>query len=266
MRLARFHADGRARSGVIEDGSIIELTGGDPLGCASACERLDVEKGGVSRPLEEVRLLAPVVPSKIVAVGLNYRAHAAEFSKEIPTEPMLFLKPSTSVVGPGDEIVYPSHMSRRVDFEGELAVVIGRVARDVSVRDAPGFILGYTCFNDVTARDLQGRDVQYTRAKGFDTFAPVGPWIETGLDPLDLRIESYLNGERRQDASTRDMIFNVYELLSFVSRVMTLLPGDIIATGTPSGVGKMKPGDEVEVRIEGIGSLVNTVVQRRTCT
>jgi 2-keto-4-pentenoate hydratase/2-oxohepta-3-ene-1,7-dioic acid hydratase in catechol pathway len=153
-------------------------------------------------------------------------------------------------------------MSRRVDYEGELAVVIGRTAKDVSAIDAPEYILGYTCFNDVTARDLQGKDIQYTRAKGFDTFAPMGPWIETGLNPLDARIETYLNGEKRQDSSTADMIFNVFELLSFISHVMTLKPGDVIASGTPSGVGKMKPDNTVEVRIAGIGSLVNTVAGR----
>ena len=209
-----------------------------------------------------MRLLAPVEPSKVVAIGLNFKAHAAEFNKELPTEPMLFLKPSTSVIGPGEEIVYPSHMSYRVDYEAELGVVVGTRAHEVAVDRAADHILGYTCVNDVTARDLQGRDVQYTRAKSFDTFAPLGPWIETELDPLDVRIESFLNGEPRQSSSSSDMIFNVFELLSFVSHVMTLLPGDVIATGTPSGIGKMKPGNTVEVRVEGIGSLMNTVAAR----
>ncbi len=229
------------------------------------CDADDIKKlmkGASVFKLSSVNLLSPGAPSKIVAIGLNYRAHAAEFNKPLPEVPMIFMKPSTAVIGPGDSIIYPSHMSHRVDYEGELAVVIGRKAKDVPVDRAKDYILGYTCFNDVTARDLQGKDIQYTRAKGFDTFACVGPWIETGLDPLDTRIETYLNREKRQDTSTKDMIFNVYELLSFVSYVMTLLPGDIISTGTPSGVGKMKPGDTVEVRIEGIGSLINTVAAR----
>jgi 2-keto-4-pentenoate hydratase/2-oxohepta-3-ene-1,7-dioic acid hydratase in catechol pathway len=254
LKLCRFLSGGVVSYGAVE-GASVHAIARDPFGGApfNALER------GASAPLEGVTLLAPSTPSKIVAVGLNYRAHAAEFDKALPEEPMLFLKPSTSVVGPGEPIVYPSHMSRRVDFEGELAAVIGRTARDVPVEDAGAHILGYTCFNDVTARDLQGRDVQYTRAKGFDTFAPMGPWIETGLDPTDARLETRLNGVKRQDASTSDMIFNVFELLSFISRVMTLLPGDVIATGTPSGVGRMKPGDVVEVSIEGIGRLRNTV-------
>jgi 2-keto-4-pentenoate hydratase/2-oxohepta-3-ene-1,7-dioic acid hydratase in catechol pathway len=209
--------------------------------------------------LNDVRLLAPCAPSKIIAIGLNYKTHAAEFNKTLPEEPMVFMKPPTAVIGSEDTILYPAYMSRRVDYEGELAVVIGKIAHMVKREDAGGFILGYTCFNDVTARDLQKKDIQYARAKGFDTFAPMGPWIETDLDPLDARIETYLNGEKRQDTSTRDMIFDVYQLLSFVSSVMTLLPGDVIATGTPAGVGKIKPGDTVEVRVEGIGSLVNTV-------
>ncbi len=207
--------------------------------------------------------MVPCEPSKIIAIGLNYKAHAAEFNKPLPEEPMLFMKPSTAIIGPGDEIIYPHHMSRRVDYEGELGVVIGKKAYMVKKEEAKDYILGYTCFNDVTARDLQGKDIQYTRAKGFDTFAPMGPWIETDLNPLDVRIETYLNDEKKQDTSTKDMIFDVYHLLSFVSHVMTLLPGDVIATGTPSGVGKMKPGDKVEIRIEGIGSLVNTVSSRQ---
>lgn len=251
MRIARALAAGKTACGVVDGGAFHEIEG-SPFDAS-------FKRKGPPRPLSEVKLLAPCSPSKIVAIGLNYRAHAAEFNKALPEEPMLFLKPSTSVIGPGDAILYPSHMSRRVDYEGELACVIGRKAKDVPASGAREYILGYTCFNDVTARDLQGKDIQYTRAKGFDTFAPMGPWIETGLDPLDIRIETFLNGEKRQDASTSDMVFNVFELLSFVSRVMTLLPGDVIATGTPSGVGKMKPGDSVMVRVEGIGEIENTV-------
>lgn len=258
MKFCRFSSDDRTAYGVIEGGFVHEIEK-NPF-----CENPpDGARKAGKRRLEEVRLLSPVVPSKIVAIGLNYRAHAAEFKKPLPEEPMLFMKPSTSVIGPDDEIIYPTHMSHRVDYEGELAVVIGTTAKDVPVINAPEHILGYTCFNDVTARDLQGKDIQYTRAKGFDTFACVGPCIETEIDPLNARIETYLNGEKKQDTSTADMIFDVFELVSFVSHVMTLLPGDIIATGTPSGVGKMRPGDRVEVRIEGIGSLVNTVAEAR---
>ncbi len=254
MKLARFTAGGAPLHGLIEDGVVHEIDG------YPADRKSPVKRTGPSWPLESVRLLSPVLPSKIVAIGLNYKAHAAEFGKEMPEEPMIFLKPSTSVIGPGEEIIYPAHMSHRVDYECELGVVIARTARNVTADESADYILGYTCFNDVTARDLQGRDVQYTRAKGFDTFGPTGPWIETGLDPLDVKIETYLNGEKKQAASTREMIFDVYELVSFVSRVMTLRPGDLISAGTPPGVGKMKPGDEVEIRIEGIGSLVNRVV------
>jgi len=243
--------------GVIEGASVRELDR-SPFEASAPFEI----KKGEARELARVRLLSPVAPSKVVAIGLNYRAHAAEFDKELPEEPMLFMKPSTSVIGPEDFIIYPSHMSRRVDYEGELAIVIGREAKDVPVERAASFILGYTCFNDVTARDLQGKDKQYTRAKGFDTFACVGPCIQTELDPLDVRIQTFLDGEKKQDTSTSDMIFNAFELVSFVSHVMTLLPGDIIATGTPSGVGKMKPGNVVEVNIDGIGTLKNTVASR----
>ncbi|HXI10812.1 MAG TPA: fumarylacetoacetate hydrolase family protein [Thermodesulfobacteriota bacterium] len=258
MKFCRFSVDGRVSYGIIEGETVREIDGCPFPGPYTG----DIKKGK-ARKIGDVKLLAPVVPSKIVAIGLNYRAHAAEFKKALPEEPMLFMKPSTSVIGPGDEIIYPTHMSHRVDYEGELAVVIGSTAKDVPAADARKHIFGYTCFNDVTARDLQGKDVQYTRAKGFDTFACVGPCIETGLDPLNARIETYLNGEKKQDTSTADMIFDVFELVSFVSHVMTMLPGDVIATGTPSGVGKMRPGDSVEVRIEGIGSLVNKVAEAK---
>ncbi|MBI5286746.1 MAG: fumarylacetoacetate hydrolase family protein [Deltaproteobacteria bacterium] len=250
MRLARFLKDGLIKFGIVEGQDVVEIDGS----IFEGFKRLNT-----THRLQDVRLLAPCEPSKIVAIGLNYRAHAAEFNKPLPEEPMLFLKPSTAVIGAGDTIVYPSHMSRRVDYEGELGVVIGKKAYMVPKELVKEYILGYTCFNDVTARDLQGKDILYTRAKGFDTFAPMGSYIETGLNPLDVRIETFLNGERRQDTSTSDMIFDVCHLLSFISHVMTLLPGDVIATGTPSGVGSMKPGDTVEVRVEGIGSLVNTV-------
>ena len=252
MRLARFSKDGGAHYGVIDGAFIYPVDreaffGGMPLG-----------DEGV--PLSEVRLLAPCEPTKIVALGLNYRAHAEEFNLTIPEEPLIFLKPPSSVIGPGGEIVYPSHMSRRVDYEGELAVVIGKTASRVAPEEAEEYILGYTCFNDVTARDLQKKDGQWSRAKGFDTFSAMGPWIETDMDPGDAAIETILNGETRQRGTTADMIFSVPEIVSFVSKVMTLLPGDVIATGTPPGVGKMKPGDRVDVRVGGIGTLSNTVV------
>ncbi len=255
MKLTRFTINDRVLNGMI-DGDKVRLINGSffdlPIGEWAA---VDTETFSI----DEVRLLAPVEPSKVVAIGLNYKAHAAEFDKELPEEPMIFLKPSTSVIGPEDEIIYPGHMSRRVDFEAELGIVIGAECRMIRDEQAPLYILGYTCVNDVTARDLQGRDVQYTRAKSFDTFCPVGPWVETELDPSDVRIESLVNGEPRQDARTSDMIFTVNEIVSFVSKVMTLLPGDIIATGTPSGVGKIYPGDRVDVRIENLGTLTNTV-------
>jgi 2-keto-4-pentenoate hydratase/2-oxohepta-3-ene-1,7-dioic acid hydratase in catechol pathway len=210
--------------------------------------------------LGDVNLLAPCEPSKIVALGLNYRDHAAEFGRQAPDEPLIFLKPSTAVIGPGANIIYP-RMSRRVDYEAELGVVIGKTARRVEEENALEYVLGYTCFNDVTARDLQKKDGLFTRAKGFDTFAALGPWIETGLaDPDKVMVEAYLNGERRQHASTSTMVFGVRRLIAFISEVMTLLPGDVIATGTPSGVGPMRPGDEVEVRVEGIGTLQNRVL------
>ena len=208
---------------------------------------------------EEVKLLPPVAPTKIVAVGLNYRDHAEEMGRELPEEPRLFIKPSTSLIAHGDKIIYPRHMSSRVDYEGELALVIGKEAYHVEERDAFNYVLGYTCLNDVTARDIQAKDIQFTRAKGFDTFAPVGPVVETELDPGDLEISTYLNGERKQHSSTRNLLFSVPSLLSFISKVMTLLPGDIISTGTPAGVSPMKSGDKVEVEIEGIGVLTNYV-------
>lgn len=207
----------------------------------------------------EVKLLAPVNPSKIVAVGLNYIDHAKELEMEVPAEPIIFLKPPTSVIGPGEEIVFPVQ-AQQVDYEAELALIIGREARFVSESKARDYILGYTCSNDVTARDLQKKDVQWTRAKSFDTFTPLGPWIATDIEPLDLKIELYLNRRARQSSNSKNMIFNPYRLVSFVSEIMTLKPGDVIMTGTPPGVGRLKPGDVVEVKIERIGVLRNKVV------
>ncbi len=211
---------------------------------------------------EEVRLLSPVIPTKVIAVGRNYEDHAAELKNPIPEEPALFLKPPTSVIGPLQPIRLPA-ASKNVHHEAELAVVIGKVAREVKMEDAAGYVLGYTAANDVTARDLQKSDVQWTRGKGFDTFCPLGPAIDTDLDPLEgLQVTCRVNGELRQSGSTSDMIFGVAELLSYITAVMTLLPGDVILTGTPAGVGPIVDGDRVEVEIEGIGVLVNPVVAR----
>ncbi len=208
---------------------------------------------------ERVRLLAPVVPSKIVAVGLNYRDHAAEQGKPLPAEPMIFLKPSTAVIGPGEAIRLPPGAGR-VDHEAEVGVVIARRAARVPRAEAWQYILGLTCVNDVTARELQAKDVQYTRAKGFDTFAPIGPAVAIGLDGRAVDVEGWVNGVRRQASNTRELIFPIDELVAFVSSVMTLLPGDIISTGTPAGVGPLRPGDVVTVKVAGVGSLTNPVV------
>jgi 2-keto-4-pentenoate hydratase/2-oxohepta-3-ene-1,7-dioic acid hydratase in catechol pathway len=210
-------------------------------------------------PFAEVHLLAPVFPTKVVCVGRNYAEHAAERGAEVPDEPVIFLKPSTAVIGPGAPIVIPRGAGE-VHHEAELAVVVGAVSHRVAAEDAAGQILGYTAANDVSSRTLQQKDGQWTRAKGFDTFCPLGPAIETELDPLDLRVTCAVNGELRQDASTEDMVFGVAEIFAFVSRVMTLLPGDVVLTGTPGGVGPIVPGDQVEVEIERIGALLNPVV------
>jgi 2-keto-4-pentenoate hydratase/2-oxohepta-3-ene-1,7-dioic acid hydratase in catechol pathway len=210
--------------------------------------------------LDEVQLLAPCEPSKILAVGLNYAAHASEHGFQTPDEPIFFLKPSSAVVGPGAAIVYPGHLSEHVDHEAELAAVIGRRARRVSPSEALGHVLGFTCANDVTARDLQRRDGQWTRSKSFDTFGPLGPWIETDLDVTDLQITCHVNGELRQSSRTSQMLFGVDELIARASAVMTLEPGDVILTGTPDGVNSLNVGDRVTVEIEGIGRLENEVV------
>jgi len=242
--------DGKICYGLLEDNTVFEVEG-------DIFQEYKVTKN--KHPLTEIRFLPPCSPTKIVAVGLNYRDHAAEMKKSIPEEPLLFMKPSTSVIGHEDKIRCPKHMSSRIDYEGELAVVIGKTARWIEENEAFDYVFGYTCINDITARDLQIKDVQYTRAKGFDTFAPIGPVIETELDPTDLEISTYLNNERRQHSRTSELIFNIPKLLVFISRVMTLLKGDIIATGTPSGIGPMKQGDTVEVKVEGIGILRNYV-------
>ncbi|HEX4211615.1 MAG TPA: fumarylacetoacetate hydrolase family protein [Candidatus Binataceae bacterium] len=250
MKLVRYANNGPASFGTLADGLITPLDGNlKPSGAGPVA-------------LNAVRLLAPVTPSKIVAIGLNYADHAAEANRELPKEPMLFIKPSTAVIGPSDEIIYPAQTSN-LHYEGELAIVIGKTAKNVPMADARRYVLGYTCANDVTARDLQRRDVQFTRGKGFDTFAPLGPWIVTDLDPSDLAIQTRLNGVVRQNSRTSKLIFNCDYLINFISAVMTLLPGDVISTGTSAGVGPMEPGDTVEVEIEHIGCLRNTIAAPR---
>lgn len=215
--------------------------------------------GGDSLHLSEVKLLAPVAPSKVVCVGRNYREHAAELGNKMPDEPLLFLKAPSAVIATGDKIELP-RASEQVEHEGELGVVIGRVASKVS-GDPLSYVFGYTCVNDVTARDLQRKDVQFTRGKSFDSFCPVGPWIETDLDPANVSVETRLNGEVKQKGNTADMAFPVAFLISYISEIMTLYPGDLIATGTPAGVSRMKHGDTVEVEVDGIGVLRNQVFQ-----
>jgi 2-keto-4-pentenoate hydratase/2-oxohepta-3-ene-1,7-dioic acid hydratase in catechol pathway len=265
VRIARFTTGDEPQYGVLtgdvdelgipaEDTTVVALAG-DPL-------YVGVQLTDTTLQLADVRLLAPVLPrSKVVGIGKNYAAHAAEMGGEVPAEPLMFLKPNTSVVGPGDPVYYP-RQSSEVHFEGELAVVIGRICRDVPRERVSDVVYGYTVGNDVTARDLQRGDVQFTRAKGFDSFCPLGPWIETELDTSDLKVTTHLNGDLKQDGTTKDLIFDVPTLVSYVSSVMTLLPGDVILTGTPEGVGPMQVGDEVEVTVAGIGSLTNKVVAR----
>jgi len=249
MKLVRFRVQDRIAYGILGSDEVTELEG-DP--CRS------LRPLALRHAVSGVNLLAPCVPSKVIAVGLNYRDHAAELGMSVPETPIIFLKPPTSVIGPGEAIVYPA-MSAQVDFEAELGVVIRDRVRNIGPKEAQAHILGYTCANDVTARDLQKQDGQWTRAKSFDTFCPIGPWIETGIDPSDLLVESYLNGVQQQSSRTSQFVFNIPFLVSFISQVMTLEPGDLIITGTPPGIGPMKPGDEIEVRIKGIGSLINIV-------
>jgi 2-keto-4-pentenoate hydratase/2-oxohepta-3-ene-1,7-dioic acid hydratase in catechol pathway len=261
MRYCRFQLDGIKQYGLIEN-----QAGADFITRAlmDAPHSMD-DFGGAKAldiPLGEVQLLAPVQPSKIVCIGRNYREHAKELNHPIPTEPLFFLKPPSSVVGPGTEIRRPNHLSKRVDYEGELGVVIGkRCYRLRESDDVRPYILGYTCVNDVTARDLQEKDGQWSRAKGFDTFCPVGPFVVEGLDPWKgVRVETRVNGQVRQNGTTVDFLFPLDVLMRFISQVMTLEPGDLIATGTPQGVGPLQPGDTVEITVEGVGTLKNPVV------
>jgi 2-keto-4-pentenoate hydratase/2-oxohepta-3-ene-1,7-dioic acid hydratase in catechol pathway len=269
VRIARYTTGDGAAFGVIEgelegegfDGLTVRRIDGHPFA--------PFQIVGEPESLLDVRLIAPLLPSKVIAIGRNYAAHAKEMGAEPVGEntepPITFLKPSTSVIGPGELIQYPTGVSSDVHFEGELAVVIGRLCREVPVERAADVILGYTCANDVTARDLQKAEKQWGRAKGFDTFCPIGPWIETDPDsPLgaDLAVTTTVNGELRQAGRTKDLLHPVDELIAHISQAMTLLPGDVILTGTPAGVGPLQPGDTVSVSIENIGTLTNRVVAR----
>jgi 2-keto-4-pentenoate hydratase/2-oxohepta-3-ene-1,7-dioic acid hydratase in catechol pathway len=261
VRIARFSVDDEPRYGVVETD--------DPEGLVGTVNVLDsdplyrpVHFTGEKLQLADVRLLAPVIPrSKVVGVGRNYAAHAEELGNDVPKEPMIFLKPNTAVIGPGDGIVYPEQ-TNDLHFEGELAIVIGRICRDVPKERVEEVIFGYTIANDVTARDLQKSDGQWARAKGFDTFCPLGPWISTELDVSDLRVTTEVNGEPKQDGRTSEFIFGIPEVIAYITSFTTLLPGDVVLTGTPAGVGPMLPGDEVAIGIEGIGTLTNKVIVR----
>lgn len=255
MRICRYTDGEDPYFGLVDGaGEKIAQISGDPL-------YTRIELTGVTTTVDRVRLLAPVIPrSKVIGIGRNYAAHAQEMGAEPPKEPMMFLIPNTAVIGPDDPVVMPPQ-SERVDYEGEVAVVIGRMCRDVSPEEAAKSIFGYTCANDVTARDLQKSDGQWARAKGFDTFCPIGPWIETDLDLSDLRVRTRLDGETVQDGTTADMIHDVPTLISYASQTFTLLPGDVILTGTPEGIGPVQPGQRVEVEVQDIGTLANPYVR-----
>lgn len=255
MRIARFTVEDQLHFGLVEGGEgeeTLTVLAGDPF-------YMGVQKTEKTYQLEEVRLLSPIIPrSKVIGVARNWADHASELGHEAPTSPQYFLKPNTSVIGPGDPITLPE-WSEEVSFEGELAVVIGRIAKSVPAERVPEIIFGYTVANDLTARDAQKSDLQWTRAKGFDGACPLGPWIETELDTEDLEIKTWVDGDIKQNGTTSDMIFSVAELVSAISEGFTLLPGDVILTGTPAGVGLLEDGNEVEIEVEGIGALVNTV-------
>ncbi len=253
MEYLRFEINGESKYGIKKNNIIREANQSPFLSDDSALGR--------KYDLADIKLLPPCRPSKIVCIGLNYTDHTDELGMQVPSVPKIFLKPAEATVGPGDDIIYPK-MANRIDYEAELAFVVKHTCKDISVAEADDYILGYCCFNDVTARDLQRADGQWTRAKSFDSFAPFGPTIVSDVDTSNLKIQLFQNGEKMQDSTTAKMIFSPAELLAFISEVMTLKPGDLIATGTPPGVGAMKPGDEVEVRIEDIGSLKNRVVKK----
>ena len=251
MKLCRFSIGKEEKKGILDNGKIREVIGSFFTGFTVTTNEYNPQ---------EIKLLPPILPSKVVCVGRNYAEHAKELGNDVPEEPLIFLKPSTAVIGDGDAIIYPN-ISKEVHFEAELGVVIGKRCKTVTAEQAKDYILGFTCVNDVTARDIQKKENKFTRAKSFDTFCPIGPFIQTELDPLNVKVTSRLNGEIKQNGTTKDMIFNVYQLISFISNIMTLLPGDVIATGTPSGVGPMNVGDTIEVEVEGVGVLKNHVKQ-----
>lgn len=248
MKIVRYSIGSQTEYGIL-DGERVQVIDGTPFP--------EIKKLNQFHKLNEVKLLAPCEPTKIVAIGLNYHSHAKEVGQPAPEEPIMFYKPSSSVIGPEDKIYNPG--STRVDYEAELGVVIKAQATKVSEKDAMKYVLGYTCFNDVSARDWQKNDSQWTRAKGADTFSPFGPWIETELDPGKVMLEAYLNGERKQQVNTSDLIFPVPALVSYISQFITLFAGDVIATGTPAGIGPMKSGDTIEIKVEGVGTLRNTI-------
>ena len=251
MKIVRYRVKGALRYGILYDDNVVKEIKGDIFG--------EFEETGDTFLLSEVTLLPPTQPTKIVAAGLNYKEHAKELNMDIPSEPLIFLKPKSSIIVSRENIIYPK-MANQVDYEGDLGIVIKKKTKDISSKEAKDYILGYICVNDVTARDLQRRDVQFTRAKSFDTFCPIGHCIQTELDPLKVQLKTYVNGELRQSTCTSDMIFDAYYLVSFISKVMTLEPGDIISTGSPKGVGSIDRGDEVVVEIENIGRLVNKII------
>lgn len=251
MKLYQFIHNNEPGYGVLEGEELVFLEGNVGGRWEKTARKADISK---------VKLLPPMFPSKVVALGLNYRDHAKEMGMEPPEEPIIFLKAPSSVIGPGEPIIYPpGGITVRVDYEAELGIVIGKRCKAVRADDAFDFIAGYTCVNDVTARDLQTKDGQWSRAKSFDTFCPIGPCIETELDPSDLKVQAILNDKTVQESSTRELVFGVPEIIEFVSTAMTLLPGDVIATGTPPGIGPMEAGDTITVDVEGIGRLTNPV-------
>ncbi|TET24124.1 MAG: DUF2437 domain-containing protein [Candidatus Aminicenantes bacterium] len=252
MKIYRYKHRNKTYYGILKEETLFPIEG-------SIFRKFNIKKKGI--PISDVILVPPVKPSKIIAVGVNYKDHAMESGRTLPEEPLIFLKPPSAVIGPNEIIIYPK-MAKRVDYEGELALIIKKKAYDLGEDDnVDDFILGYTCFNDITARDLQRKDIQFTRAKSFDTFAAVGPCILTDIDPSGLRLKTFLNGKLRQSSSTKNLIFPIPFLVRFISRIMTINPGDIITTGTPAGIGSMVPGDRVDVQIEGIGTLSNKVMK-----
>ena len=257
-RIYRILWNGEPRHAIERDG-ILRLVAGNLYGPYTLGDRVAAGSAGEFTPA--VQMLAPIEPTKIVAIGLNYKDHAAEQGKPLPKEPMLFLKPSTAVIGPGESILLPPGVGR-IDHEAEMGIVIGRRVTRVRAADAHQYILGVTCSNDVTARDMQNRGYQYSHVKGFDTFAALGPWVVVGLDPSELAVECWVNGTKRQGSRTSQLVFSAAELVEYISAIMTLLPGDVISTGTPSGIGPLVDGDSVTVKVEGVGELTNPVKAR----